>query len=82
MNLQRRDVYDTPENEIPALIKHAFISAEDKNFYDHPYYDMRGILAALVDAVQSRKANKGSINDNTASNEEFLLDRSRRTRER
>ena len=26
----------TPAKEIPALIKHAFISAEDKNFYDHP----------------------------------------------
>ncbi|GIX14965.1 MAG: hypothetical protein KatS3mg118_2924 [Paracoccaceae bacterium] len=26
----------TPIDEIPDLVKHAFISAEDKNFYNHP----------------------------------------------
>ena len=29
--------------EIPDLVKHAFISAEDKNFYQHQGYDARGI---------------------------------------
>ena len=43
----------TPANEIPALIKQAFISAEDKNFYTHQGYDPRGIVAAGVQAVQS-----------------------------
>ncbi|MDN5786940.1 transglycosylase domain-containing protein, partial [Pseudorhodobacter sp.] len=33
-------------DEIPDLVKHAFISAEDKNFYSHHGYDARGILAA------------------------------------
>ena len=36
----------TPAEEIPDLIKQAFISAEDKNFYDHAGYDARGIIAA------------------------------------
>ncbi|MGC9417583.1 MAG: penicillin-binding protein 1A [Rhodovulum sp.] len=40
--------------EIPDLVKQAFISAEDKNFYSHKGYDARGILAAIVEAVQSR----------------------------
>ncbi len=40
--------------EIPALIKYAFISAEDKNFYTHHGYDARGIAAAAIEAVKSR----------------------------
>ncbi|EBA09043.1 penicillin-binding protein 1A [Sagittula stellata] len=43
----------TPANEIPDLVKNAFISAEDKNFYTHQGYDVRGIVAAGVQAVQS-----------------------------
>ena len=44
----------TPTEEIPDLVKFAFISAEDKNFYTHAGYDVRGIAAALVEAVKSR----------------------------
>ena len=40
--------------EIPDLIKHAFISAEDKNFYTHHGYDARGIGAAAIEAVRTR----------------------------
>ncbi len=47
----------TPSSEIPDLVKQAFISAEDKNFYSHAGYDARGILAAAVEAVQSRGKN-------------------------
>ncbi len=46
-----------PSDEIPDLVKQAFISAEDKNFYSHKGYDMRGIAAAAIEAVQSRGAN-------------------------
>lgn len=46
-----------PANEIPDLVKHAFISAEDKNFYTHAGYDTRGIAAAMVEAVRSRGQN-------------------------
>ncbi|TDL84169.1 penicillin-binding protein 1A [Palleronia sediminis] len=42
----------TPAEEIPELVKEAFISAEDKNFYTHQGYDPRGILAAALDAAQ------------------------------
>lgn len=44
----------TPAEEIPELVKHAFVSAEDQNFYTHPGFDIRGIAAAAVEAVQSR----------------------------
>ena len=44
----------TPAESIPPLIKQAFISAEDKNFYIHEGYDLRGIAAAAYDAVRTR----------------------------
>ena len=43
-----------PASDIPDLVKQAFISAEDQNFYTHSGYDARGMIAALVDAVKSR----------------------------
>ncbi len=46
-----------PATDIPDLVKQAFISAEDKNFYTHAGYDARGIVAAGVEAVQSRGRN-------------------------
>ncbi|GGL62746.1 penicillin-binding protein 1A [Wenxinia marina] len=44
----------TPAEEIPELVKHAFVAAEDQNFYTHPGFDVRGMAAAVADAVQSR----------------------------
>lgn len=44
----------TPAEEIPDLVKFAFISAEDKNFYTHKGYDARGIAAAIAEAARSR----------------------------
>lgn len=46
-----------PIDEVPDLVKQAFISAEDKNFYLHPGYDLRGMVGAVVQAVQSRGAS-------------------------
>ena len=46
-----------PAEEIPPMIKQAFISAEDKNFFTHKGYDPRGIAAAAIEAVRSRGSN-------------------------
>jgi penicillin-binding protein 1A len=46
-----------PIEDIPDLVKHAFISAEDKNFYTHHGYDVTGMAAAFIDAVKSRGQN-------------------------
>nr|WP_242509478.1 PBP1A family penicillin-binding protein [Rhodovulum imhoffii] len=43
-----------PADEIPDLVKQAFISAEDKNFYTHPGFDARGIIAAGIEAIRTR----------------------------
>ena len=41
-----------PSEDIPDLVKQAFISAEDKNFYTHAGYDPRGMVAAVLDMAQ------------------------------
>ena len=49
-----------PAEEIPDLVKNAFISAEDKNFYQHKGYDPRGMIAAAVDAAQGGRLRGAS----------------------
>ncbi len=46
-----------PIEDVPDLVKDAFISAEDKNFYTHHGYDVTGMASAFVDAVKSRGSN-------------------------
>lgn len=43
-----------PIQAIPPLLKNAFISAEDKNFYSHHGVDPEGIARAVVTLVQDR----------------------------
>ncbi len=69
----------TPAAEIPDLIKQAFISAEDKNFYQHQGYDIRGIAAAAVQAVQSRGRDvRGASTITQQVMKNFLLSGDRR----
>ena len=48
-----RRIY-APIEDIPDVVKWAFISAEDKNFYSHQGFDARGIAGALWDAIRTR----------------------------
>jgi penicillin-binding protein 1A len=69
----------TPAEEIPDLIKQAFISAEDKNFYSHAGYDARGIAAAIVEAVQTRgQTVRGASTITQQVMKNFLLSGDRR----
>ena len=68
-----------PADEIPDLVKEAFISAEDKNFYSHAGYDTRGIAAAIVEAVKSRGQNvRGASTITQQVMKNFLLSGDRR----
>ncbi|TMM54412.1 penicillin-binding protein 1A [Sulfitobacter sabulilitoris] len=68
-----------PASDIPDLVKQAFISAEDKNFYDHEGYDLRGIAAAAVDAVKSRGRDvRGASTITQQVMKNFLLSGDRR----
>lgn len=65
--------------DIPALVKQAFISAEDKNFYTHKGYDLRGIGAAAIEAVRSRGENvRGASTITQQVMKNFLLSGDRR----
>ncbi|MEO1918745.1 MAG: transglycosylase domain-containing protein, partial [Paracoccaceae bacterium] len=67
----------TPIDEIPDVVKAAFISAEDKNFYYHAGYDPLGILKALIDAARGgRLRGASTITQQVMKN--FLLDGSRK----
>ncbi|WP_373285764.1 penicillin-binding protein 1A [Roseovarius pacificus] len=69
----------TPAEDIPDLVKQAFISAEDKNFYTHGGYDARGIAAAIVEAVRSRGKNvRGASTITQQVMKNFLLSGDRR----
>jgi penicillin-binding protein 1A len=68
-----------PAADMPDLVKEAFISAEDKSFYSHHGYDPRAIVAALIEAVQSRGENvrgASTITQQVAKN--LLLDGTRK----
>ncbi|WP_299876088.1 penicillin-binding protein 1A [uncultured Sulfitobacter sp.] len=68
-----------PADTIPPLVKQAFISAEDKNFYQHDGYDLRGIGAAAVDAVRSRGRDvRGASTITQQVMKNFLLSGDRR----
>lgn len=50
---QERRLFVASE-DIPDLVKQAFISAEDKNFYTHQGYDTRSMVAAFIEAIRTR----------------------------
>ncbi len=65
-----------PIEAMPELIKDAFISAEDKSFYDHKGLDFKGIVRAQIsnvgNMIQGRRLEGGStITQQVAKN--FLL---------
>ena len=66
-----------PADEIPDLVKHAFISAEDKNFYNHWGVDPEGIVRAGMVYMQGSRHIQGAstITQQVAKN--FLLNSDR-----
>ena len=65
-----------PEEKIPDLVKQAFISAEDKNFYHHFGVDFLGVTRAILTNLRHFGSNKrpngaSTITQQVAKN--FLL---------
>ncbi len=65
-----------PYNSIPPKVINAFLSAEDKNFFDHPGVDAKGVLRAVIknfsNIINSRRLEGAStITQQLAKN--FLL---------
>src|SRR5690606_19572510 len=65
-----------PIQAIPDRVKAAFLSAEDKNFYDHPGIDITGLMRAVVTNIENfgtgrRPVGASTITQQVAKN--FLL---------
>ena len=65
-----------PYNSIPPKVINSFLSAEDKNFFDHPGVDAKGVLRAVIknfsNIINSRRLEGAStITQQVAKN--FLL---------
>ncbi len=72
---RERRIY-VPFTAMPDCVTHAFISAEDKNFYQHGGLDIQGIIRAAVTNLSSmqsggRKVGASTITQQVAKN--FLL---------
>lgn len=50
-----------PINSIPKRVIAAFLSAEDKRFYDHGGIDIQGVMRAAVVFFEAKMSGKGSI---------------------
>ena len=65
-----------PIQAVPDLVKAAFLSAEDKNFYEHDGIDIAGILRAAVVNIRNRGSGKRPIGASTITQQvakNFLL---------
>ncbi len=69
-----------PIQAIPNLVKSAFLSAEDKNFYSHPGIDPEGLARAVITNVRNIGTNRRSIGASTITQQvakNFLLSNER-----
>jgi len=65
-----------PYNSIPKIVINSFLSAEDKNFFNHPGIDAKGVLRAIVKNISNilnskRLEGASTITQQVAKN--FLL---------
>ena len=59
--------------QIPELVKHAFLAAEDERFFEHHGIDYRGVLrAVLVDLISGEKTQGASTITMQAARNMFL----------
>jgi penicillin-binding protein 1A len=65
-----------PIDAIPALVKEAFLAAEDKNFYSHPGIDVFGIARASIQNLSQVGQNRRPVGASTITQQvakNFLL---------
>ncbi|MCP8895531.1 penicillin-binding protein 1A [Shinella daejeonensis] len=65
-----------PIQAIPDRVKAAFLSAEDKNFYQHPGVDVTGLFRAIVVNIQNMGSGRRPVGASTITQQvakNFLL---------
>lgn len=48
-----------PQEEIPLVVKQATIALEDRNFYHHPGFDVKGVINAIVSNIFNVGSGRG-----------------------
>ena len=48
-----------PQQEIPPVVKQATIALEDRNFYHHPGFDVKGVINAVISNIFNIGAGRG-----------------------
>jgi penicillin-binding protein 1A len=69
-----------PIQAIPSLVKNAFLSAEDKNFYSHPGIDVTGLGRAVLTNLRNLGTDRRQIGASTITQQvakNFLLSNER-----
>lgn len=51
---------EIPFEQIPNHVKHATLVAEDRNFYSHPGFDIKGIVRAILTNIFTSRSPGGS----------------------
>ena len=65
-----------PIQAVPDLVKAAFLSAEDKNFYEHGGVDLQGVFRAILVNVRNQGSGKRPVGASTITQQvakNFLL---------
>ena len=57
--LSRKFEIENSKNQIPLVLKNAFISSEDKRFYKHNGIDLKSISRALIQNIRSGYVKEG-----------------------
>ena len=73
---RRKKESSYPIEEIPDLVKQAFISAEDQNFYHHKGVDITAVARAVVVNFRNRSGDKRMVGASTITQQvakNFLL---------
>ena len=65
-----------PIQAMPEMLKAAFLSAEDKNFFNHPGIDFQGLVRAVITNLRNYGTNRRAVGASTITQQvakNFLL---------
>ena len=67
----------TELEDVPELLRKAFLAAEDDRFFKHPGYDYQGLARAAFNLVLTRAASQGGSTITQQLAREYYVDRER-----
>ncbi|GLY94022.1 transglycosylase domain-containing protein [Actinoplanes sp. NBRC 103695] len=59
---------DVPLSAVPEHVRQAVLAAEDRDFYDHPGFSVRGILRAVMANISGKREGASTITQQYARN--------------